>query len=93
MAITETAQAHRDTCDLKHPGTPAAALAIVQEHHDSLRYLVLGDVTLVIDTTDGLRIVTDNRVNATANAERAAANALSAGSPDKAEALILGKSP
>ena len=87
-AIEETAAAHRDTCDLKHPGTPAAALAIVQAHEDSLRYLVLGDVTLVIDTDDGLRIVTDNRVDATASAERAAADALPAGSAEKADALV-----
>jgi hypothetical protein len=40
-AITETAAAHRDTCDLNHPGTPSAALAIAQAHGDSLRYLVL----------------------------------------------------
>jgi hypothetical protein len=87
-AIAETAAAHRDTCDLKHPGTPAAALAIVQAHEDSLRYLVLGDVTLVIDMDDGLRIVTDNRVDATASAERAAADALPAGSAEKADALV-----
>jgi hypothetical protein len=87
-AITETAAAHRDTCDLDHPGTPSAALAVVQAHRDSLRYLVLGDVTLVIEMTDGLRIVTDNRVSATASTERAAADALPAGSPEKAEALV-----
>jgi hypothetical protein len=87
-AIAETAAAHRDTCDLNHPGTPSAAVAIAQAHEDSLRYLVLGDVTLAVETTDGLRIITDNRVDSTAKAERAAANALPAGSLEKAEALI-----
>jgi hypothetical protein len=62
-AITETATAHGDTCDLDHPGTPAAALAIAQVHGGSLRYLVLGDVTLAIETTNGVRIITDNRVD------------------------------
>ena len=76
---------NRDTCDLAHPGTPSASLGIIQAHRDSLRYLVLGDVTLVIETTGGLRIVTDNRVTATASAERAAADALPAGSPEKAK--------
>jgi hypothetical protein len=52
-AITEIAIAHRDTCNLHHPGTPSAAVAIVQARDDYLRYLVLGDVTLVIDTIDG----------------------------------------
>jgi hypothetical protein len=57
-AITETAAAHGNTCDLDHPGTPSAALAIAQVHGDALRYLVLGDVPLhvirrVVLLTDG----------------------------------------
>src|SRR5262249_37272883 len=87
-AIAETAAAHQDTCDLQHPATPSAALAIVQARGDSLRYLVLGDVTLVIETNDGLRIITDNRVNATGTEERQAADALPVGSPEKTEALV-----
>jgi hypothetical protein len=87
-AIAETAQAHRGVCNLDHPGTPAAAVAIVQAHGDYLRYLVLGDVTIVVEENDGLRIITDNRVDATATEERAAADALPSGSPEKAEALI-----
>jgi hypothetical protein len=69
------AAAHCETCDLSHPATPSAAVAIAQAHGDSLRYLVLGDTALAIDTTDGLRIITDNRVDTTATAERAAADA------------------
>jgi hypothetical protein len=57
-------------------------------HGDYLRYLVLGDITILIEESDGLRIVTDDRVNATAAAERATADALPAGSPEKAEALV-----
>jgi hypothetical protein len=87
-AISETAITHCRTCDLKHPATPSAAIAIVQVRDETLRYLVLGDVTLVIETADGLTIVTDNRVNATATAERAAADALPHGSPEKAAALV-----
>ena len=87
-AITETAVTHRETCDLEHPGTPSAAVAIAQVYDDLLRYLVLGDVTLVIDTTDGLHVITDDRVNNTATAERAAADALPNGSPEKTAALI-----
>jgi hypothetical protein len=87
-AINETADAHRDICDLEHPGTPSAALAIAQVHENSLRYLVLGDVTLAVETTDGLQIITDNRVDSTAKAEREAADALPNGSSEKAEALV-----
>jgi hypothetical protein len=75
-------------CDLSHPGTPAAAVAIVQANDDHIRYLVLGDITIVIEESDGLRIITDDRVNATAIAERATADALPNGSPEKAEALV-----
>jgi hypothetical protein len=60
----------------------------VQIHGEFLRYLVLGDATIVMETNNGLRIVSDNRVNATATAEREAADALPAGSPEKAEALV-----
>ena len=87
-AIMETASSHRNTCDLSHPGTPSAAVAILQAHKDYLRYLVIGDVTLVIEMTDDLRIITDNRVNATATVERAAVDALPNGSPEKAAALV-----
>lgn len=88
VAISETASAHRDTCDLQHPATPSAALGIVQVRGNSLQYLVLGDVTLAVETDDELRIISDNRVNATASAEREAADALPAESPEKAEALV-----
>lgn len=70
LAIVQTANQHRE-CDLEHPGTPSAAVAIVQVRQDVLRYLVLGDVTVVADTRHGLEVITDNRVSETATAERA----------------------
>jgi hypothetical protein len=87
LAIVQTANQHR-TCDLQHPGTPSAAVAILQARQGTLRYLVLGDVTMVADTRHGLKIVTDNRVSETARSERAIADALPNGSPQKAEALV-----
>jgi hypothetical protein len=87
-AIAETAAAHRDTGELDHPGTPSAALVIVQAHGDFLRYLALSDVTLAIETAGGVRIITDNRVDRTAAAERAAADALPADSPEKATCCL-----
>lgn len=75
LAIIQTANQHR-TCDLHHPGTPSAAVAILQARQGTLRYLVLGDVTMVADTLNGLKIVTDNRVSETARAERSIADAL-----------------
>ncbi len=87
-AISDTAARHRHTCDLTHPGTPSAAVAIVQARRKALRYLMLGDVTVVLDLGHGIRVLTDNRVNATARAERRAADHLPSGSPEKARALV-----
>jgi hypothetical protein len=87
-AISETAGRHRGTCDLEHPGTPSAALGIVQARDGALGYLLLGDVTLAIDTAEGLQVRTDNRVGETALAERAAADELPDGSPEKDQALV-----
>jgi hypothetical protein len=53
-----------------------------------MRYLLLGDVTLVLDLGYGIRVLTDSRVNATARAERRAADDLPSGSPEKARALV-----
>lgn len=87
-AITETAARHGATCDLQHPGTPSAMVAIVQEAGDRLRYLVLGDATVLLDRPAGIDVVTDGRVQGTAAAERAAADALPLGSPEKRRALV-----
>ena len=87
-AISHTAARHRQTCDLTHPGTPSAAVAIVQARRKSLRYLLLGDVTVILDLGHGIRVLTDNRVNATARAERRAADNLPSGSAEKTRALV-----
>lgn len=87
-AISQTADSHRDTCDLSHPGTPSAAVAIVQITEGAMRYLVLGDVTIAVDTTAGLQVISDQRVSQTALAERAAADAMHAGDPEKTAALV-----
>lgn len=88
VAIGETASQHRETCDLGHVGTPAAAVAIVQLRGPTLRYLLLGDITLVVDTMSKLKIVTDDRVASTARPERAEADAFASGSAEKDRALV-----
>jgi hypothetical protein len=87
-AIRDTAERHRDTCDLLHQGTPSAAVAIVQIRNQVLRYLLLGDITLIADKTDWIEVLTDNRVDESARAEREAADAILSGSPAKAQALV-----
>ncbi|MGH3867232.1 MAG: hypothetical protein ACRDQ4_14030 [Pseudonocardiaceae bacterium] len=86
-AIRDVAALHAE-CDLTHPGTPSAGVAIVRHEGDLLRYLVLSDVTVVMDTAAGLDVISDQRVSATAPAERSAADRRLIGSPAKASALL-----
>jgi hypothetical protein len=85
-AISSTARLHPD-CDLMHPGTPSAGVAVLRHIGDSVDWLVLGDVTVVIDATDGLVVVEDPRVRLTAPGARAEADLWSIGSPRKLRAL------
>jgi len=56
----------------------------------ALEYLVLGDVTVLIDTADGIQ-VTDDRVDKTARAEREEADRHLFGSAEKQAALLCMK--
>lgn len=87
QAIDRVATLHPQ-CDLTHPGTPSAAVGIVRIVGLDLEYLVLGDVTIAVQTTTDLLVVTDDRVSATAQPARAEAERLPIGSPEKAEALL-----
>ncbi|MFI6513652.1 protein phosphatase 2C domain-containing protein [Streptosporangium sp. NPDC050855] len=69
-AIDQVADLHRDTCDLASPGIPAAAVAMLRKVGNDLEWLVLADTAIVLDTDDGLRVTSDNRV------EQAAPDAL-----------------
>lgn len=89
-AINEVAELH-PKCNLGHPGTPSAGVAIVRLGDYLLQYLVLGDLTVVLDTTDGLRVISDQRVSATAVAERREADRHSIGSPEKTAAMLAMK--
>lgn len=86
-AIVATADQHRE-CDLTHPGTPCAALTIVRRSSDAIEYLVLGDVTLVLDIAQGVEAITDDRVDKTAREERLEAARLPFGSEAKQAALL-----
>jgi hypothetical protein len=80
-AIAEVTALHADTCDLGHPGTPAATVAILRTL-GFVQHLVLSDASIVFDTTrNGIEVVQDDRVtNTAANQERSvlAAHASSA---------------
>src|SRR5262245_56498282 len=49
QAISGVAALHADTCDLDHPGSPSATVAILREHSDAVDYLVLGDTTILLE--------------------------------------------
>ncbi|MCM1974422.1 protein phosphatase 2C domain-containing protein [Streptomyces sp. G1] len=52
-ALARTADAHRETCDLSHPRTPQATVALARWSPDSVDYLVLSDSTLLVRAPDG----------------------------------------
>jgi hypothetical protein len=78
-AIRQVAGLHPG-CDLTHPGTPSATVVLLRALEDRADYLALADATLLLDTADGLKVVSDERVNQLAGKERAAANQVPAGS-------------
>jgi hypothetical protein len=71
-AIEEVAALHSDTCDLAHPGTPSAAVALLRERPDTVEHLVLADCTIVLDRSSGIEAICDDRIDRVARAERAA---------------------
>jgi hypothetical protein len=89
-AIRSVAERH-GSCDLSHPATPSAAAAIVTRTGDDLEYLVLGDITIVAETDEGISVVVDERVDATARPERDEADRHPYGSPEKQAALLTMK--
>jgi hypothetical protein len=80
-AITRVADAHRHTCDLGDPGTPAASVTIVREGDQGLDYLVLFDSVILLDGPSGIEVVTDRRVDSVAQAEELATRVHPIGSP------------
>jgi len=63
-AITRTARAHEQTCDLSHPRTPQATVVVARWSQDSLDYLVLSDSALLLEAPDGaVTAVLDDRLS------------------------------
>ncbi|WP_207634272.1 hypothetical protein [Candidatus Frankia alpina] len=73
-------------CDLAHPGTPSAAVAVVRAYEDRVEHLLLADVVLAVDTASAIEEFTDDRITRVAAGPRAAAAALPRGL-DRHEAL------
>lgn len=73
LAIRNTAASHAHTCDITHPGSPSATVVMLARSSDAMRWLVLGDATLVTQTTGwDAQVTSDQRLSNTSKAERAA---------------------
>lgn len=72
-AIERTTVAHAGTCDVAHPGSPSATVAMLTLSPDGgAHWLVLGDCTMVANAGSELLVVSDDRLSNTSHAERAA---------------------
>jgi hypothetical protein len=80
--IAEVRALHQGNCNLEHPGTPAAAVALLRDRGDQVEYLVLADCTVLLETWTGIQAVTDDRIAHVATAERAERDAEAGGSTE-----------
>ena len=62
-AIGAVAEMHRE-CDLAAIDAPSAAVGVLRFSERYAEYLVLADVTVLLETAHGIQAVTDNRVEA-----------------------------
>lgn len=70
-ALKTVADAHRDTCDLSHPGTPSATVCVLRHGGATCDYLVLADSSILIQEVGGrVTVVTDRRIEDVAAVER-----------------------
>jgi hypothetical protein len=70
-AISSTTQSHADTCDITHPGTPSATVAMLRSRPDSLQWLVLGDATVALEENGAdVHVISDRRIGNSSKAER-----------------------
>jgi hypothetical protein len=81
-AIAGLAAEHGATCDVAHPGAPAATVALLRAGPDVVDYLVLSDSVLLLDDGERVRPVSDGRATRFAPQVRAALRAVPAGTPE-----------
>ncbi|MEU4926774.1 protein phosphatase 2C domain-containing protein [Streptomyces yokosukanensis] len=63
-SIGRTAEAHAQTCELSHPRTPQATVALARWSADAVEYLVLSDSALLLQGPDGtVTPVLDDRLD------------------------------
>ncbi|WP_329582135.1 protein phosphatase 2C domain-containing protein [Kitasatospora sp. NBC_01250] len=63
VAIERLRELHADSCDLGHPDSPSATVALLRRRGERLEHLVLADSPVLVELTDGrLEVVLDDRV-------------------------------
>lgn len=87
-AISHVNELHSGSCDLDHSGTPSAAAGIVRVHDNKLEWAVLGDITVMVDTTSGLLVTCDDRVSHTGVDKRRECDKHLIGTPEKMQAIL-----
>lgn len=90
-AIEHVRGLHAETCNLAHPGTPSAAVGLVRRVGTRLDWLVLGDITVMVETGEKLHVEVDDRVSETALAERAECDRHLIGTDAKMAAILAMK--
>jgi hypothetical protein len=61
---------HADSCDLTNPGTPQSTVAVVRIRRSELEWLVLADSIIVLGLGGKLQVISDDRVDTAAQAQR-----------------------
>jgi Protein phosphatase 2C len=69
-AIKDVASLHAESCDLTNPGTPQSTVAALRVRGSELEWLVLADSVVIVDLDGQLQVITDDRVEGTAQAQR-----------------------
>jgi uncharacterized protein YbaA (DUF1428 family) len=82
-ALASVARSHADTCNLDADGTPSASVGVLRATPATVDYLVLSDVTLVLDLPSGTEVICDDRIAALFDDLRQAVWAAPAGSAER----------
>jgi hypothetical protein len=86
-AIKSLAERHAATCDIRHPGHPSATVALLRETPEAYEYLVLADATVAIETSAGIRVFSDTRLDHVATQEQETLEAAPQGTAEHDAAL------
>ncbi|MEV6233604.1 hypothetical protein AB0L88_37650 [Saccharopolyspora shandongensis] len=90
-SIRQVTAAHSGSCDLEHRGTPSAAVGLVRWTSEAVEWIVLGDITVIVETTDDAVVTCDDRVSRTGWEERRACDRFLIGTDEKMAAILAMK--